>query len=799
MALVYLCAAWLAGLYAGRQWPAPAVYAWLAAGALVAGGLLWRRRPAARWVAACGLAAVLAFLRAGAAFPPADIGPLSLGHYNGGRVALTGAVAEAPDVDGTRLGLKVAVDSLRAADAASALPVQGAVWVTAALYPRLEYGDRLEAAGYLQSPSAVGGLSYEERLRRQGASSVMQYPELRLLEKGRGNAFQAALLSLRERARRTIARILPDPEGALLTGILLGIPHAVPRDLMDSFNATGTSHIIVISGFNIAVVAMVLAAVANRWLPRRRAVLVAIAGVALYTLFVGAGASVVRAALMGSLALAAVLVGRQHTGLTALAAAVLVMTLWEPGALWDVGFQLSAAATLGLVLFAWPLYRQTRDMLGKSRVTRAAAPVANDAVAPTLAAQIFTLPLILFYFGRLSVAMPAANLLVLPAQPMAMGAGALATLAGMVWLPAGQVLGWVAWLFLAYTIRVVEALASLPGASADIGRLPPALIWAYFGVVLGAVWLNAQDARDRRDWPRRVAGRLPVKAVLGALLLVAVLTWAAAASLPDGLLHVRFLDVGQGDAVLITTPGGQRVLVDGGPNPVVLLSELGRALPFWERKIDWVALTHPDKDHLSGLVPLLERYQVEGVLETGAAGRSPLSREWEELLQKKSIPRHTAAAGMVIDLGHGATMDVLSPPASEAGAAGEGDNNASLVLRLAYGQTSFLLTGDLEERGEQALLQSGRPLGSTVLKVSHHGAGTATTPAFLRRVAPQLAVISVGENRFGHPLRTPWPAWAISPSSAPTARAPSTSAATGPPAGPMRASTGTSEGPERKL
>ncbi len=233
----------------------------------------------------------------------------------------------------------------------------------------------------------------------------------------------------------------------------------------------------------------------------------------------------------------------------------------------------------------------------------------------------------------------------------------------------------------------------------------------------------------------------------GCLALCAVVAWLALAHLPDGRLHVYFLDVGQGDAIFIRAPDGRQVLVDGGPSPAALLDELGSLLPFWDRTLDMVVLTHPDADHMNGLLPLFERYRIATVLDTVQdGGQAPA---WSAALAAHRGQRITARRGMRLALDE-LRMTVLHP--AEPLLPDMSDNAASLVVRLDYGETSLLLMGDAEQATEEVLLAAGQPLQADVLKVAHHGSGGATSVAFLAAVQPQLAVIQVGaDNRFGHP------------------------------------------------
>lgn len=240
---------------------------------------------------------------------------------------------------------------------------------------------------------------------------------------------------------------------------------------------------------------------------------------------------------------------------------------------------------------------------------------------------------------------------------------------------------------------------------------------------------------------------------LAILAVIAALIWIAVFSLPDGRLHVIFLDVGEGDAILIKTPLGQNVLIDGGASPDLLAAELGRELPFWQRSLDAVISTHPHEDHLGGLLEVMQRYDVQMALSPAITTTSPAFQKWEQLLAKMPEGKvKTLDRGDSLDLGWGAGISVLHPPATLLTGTQSDMNNNSLVLRLSWGSTSFLLPGDIQEEAERDLLASGLDPKSVVLKVPHQGAANALDATFLTSVAPETALISVGAgNRFGHP------------------------------------------------
>jgi competence protein ComEC len=329
--------------------------------------------------------------------------------------------------------------------------------------------------------------------------------------------------------------------------------------------------------------------------------------------------------------------------------------------------------------------------------------------------------------------------------------GGAATFAGLLFRPLGAALGWIAYLPLAWTIRVVEETARFPHASIPFPLSDGGLIAAYALIIGLTVLVTLEPDRRRALW-ERLRPRVPAAVALSGLILLNLTAWLAIMQLPDGKLHVTFLDVGQGDAILIETPTGAQILIDGGPDGSILLSELGRQIPFWDRSLDLVVLTHPDADHLTGLIAALERYDV-GVVMTGAQlAQTGLVDAWETALQAQAASRVQGETGMRLEFSDDVALEILHPDSDWSAEEQENINNQSLVLRLTYQDVAVLLPGDIEADVERVLLRSDAYLASTVLKLPHHGSKTSSSRAFLDAVNPQLSVISVGaENDFGHP------------------------------------------------
>jgi competence protein ComEC len=393
------------------------------------------------------------------------------------------------------------------------------------------------------------------------------------------------------------------------------------------------------------------------------------------------------------------------------------------------------------------------------------ASIITDGFAASLAAILAVAPLIAYNFGIVSLVGLPATFFSLPALPFIIAMSAVVAFVGLFALLAAQILGWLAWLFLSYFVLLVQGFDALPHASLEMTTISTWHVLGYYAILAGVIAslkyqtkladfssrLTSGIKRAVQDIPKPHLGFSPKWLIL-PLLIVAILVWSAALTQPDGKLHVSFLDVGQGDAILIQTPNGQDVLIDGGPDSHKINLELSEQLSFWDRTIDLVVCTQPHADHVTGLIDVLQRYKVGQVLDPGVPYDSAIYQEWLRLIQIKKIDYVIAGAEQEIDLGNGIKMEVLNPPESLwEGTSDDVDNNG-MVLRLSWDKISFLFTADIREEIEFELVGQRVHLSSTVLKVAHHGSDTSTSQQFLSVVDSEVAVICVGANNsFGHP------------------------------------------------
>lgn len=234
------------------------------------------------------------------------------------------------------------------------------------------------------------------------------------------------------------------------------------------------------------------------------------------------------------------------------------------------------------------------------------------------------------------------------------------------------------------------------------------------------------------------------------LLIFAYSTYSTAKE-KDGQLKVYFFDVGQGDAIFIEAPNGNQVLIDGGPDNAVL-QKLGETMPFYDKDIDMVILTHSDADHLTGLIEVLERYEVKNIVYSDIIRNSALYDVWRKAAVREEANIIDPALGKMIKLGNGVTLSTANPVELLDGKVRDKTNNDSVVLKLEYGETEILLTGDIEAKAERQIILNGADIDADIIKIAHHGSKTSTTEEFLYEVSPQIAIIQVGaKNRYGHP------------------------------------------------
>lgn len=606
-------------------------------GALAAGAaVLLAETRTVRLVALFAVATLLGIARGALGVADAEQGPLS--PYLG-RVTLVGRVADAPTVHHGRATFALQVVQV-VPDAPTAEPIDlsPAALVSVRWAPNIvRAGDVLEVRGRLAEPRSRPGLPLADRLARKGIHHVLTASSARVLDRP-GHGLLEALRSVRARLESAIRGAIPDPHASLTAGVVFGARSDLPPALREALTATGTSHIVAVSGFNVVVVAAAMQLVALRLVGRPWSALPSVVGIWTYVLLVGAPPSAVRAGLMASLAVVASVVGRLPDAITTLAVAAAAMLLWDPWLIFDLGFQLSMLATAGLILFATPI---------SARLT-VLPTLARGPVAVALATHLVTLPIVLHTFNTLSVVAPLSNLLVGFWIPWLMLLGVL--LAVLAWVPGiGDLLGWATWLLASLVLWEIDWAAGLPGAVVFTGRLP---LWLALSWYLALALWAAAGSPDIRS----LAGRhLATVAAVGAFVLAFAPTAAALAAAPSGPVTVWLLDV-PGSSAFIRTADGRSILVSGATSAPPLMTSVAQRLEFWERTVDLAVLARQSDPAVESLAGVLGRYPARHVL-------APLPEAGETKVLRNvgsSIPSAPGLEpGQVIALSGGAAIAVV--------------------------------------------------------------------------------------------------------------------------------------------
>ncbi len=733
--LMWVSLAFLAGILLAKL-VSLSLYIWLifALLALIAAILLLRSgvsSPPWMLISACMVALLLGAARFQSTVPRQDISRIAWFNDRKYDLLVTGTLVEPADERDTYTNLRLQVREVDTGE--NQFEVNGLLLARVDPNRTYRYGDLLRLRGRLQTPPANEDFSYRDYLARQGILSYMADAEATLLPGNGGNPLAAAIYAIKARSLDNVYRLFPDPEASLLAGILLGVDSGLPAPLQQAFKDTGTAHIIAISGFNIAILAGVFVSSFSRLLGPRRGALAALLGIAFYTFLVGADAAVVRAAVMGTLSLFAQQVGRRQQGLNTLAFVAALMALWNPLVLWDVGFQLSFFATLGLILYTQPFQATAEALIARYFPRWDAGGIAKilaDYVLLTLAAQLTTLPIMAYQFKQISLVSFIANPFILPAQPAVMILGGLAVFMSLIAFPLGQLAAWVAWPLTAYTIRAVELFDAVPHGVIYLGEFSLAFLVLFYAALLGVTFAGSRlkglflSLRERFRY-------LPAATILAALLICALFAWRAAAGGPDGKLHLTFLDVGSADAVLIQTPAGGHILVNGGPSASSLSDALGRRLSPLDRHLDWLIIAAADESQVASLPRVVERYPPRNVLWGSKEQGSFSSRRLDEWLTEQSIPITKAKQGQTFDLGQGATLKILSI-----------SSRGTTMLIEWQGFRALLPVGENFDTLDQ--LEYGNALGPvTVLSLAQSGYAPLTPPDWIENLSPQLVVISV--------------------------------------------------------
>ncbi len=644
-------------------------------------------------------------------------------------------------------------------------------------------GDEVSFTARVHPPSGTrnpGGFDYGAYLAHQGIDAVASVS-------GPGRVVLAAapprfsrwtswriIERWRDRIRQAALATLSDPARGIFLGIIVGEQGYLTDEVRDAFMATGTVHILSISGSHLGLLAVLsfmlvkgvcrilpalwLLALSQTITPTRVAAVATLVMVTFYTLLAGAEVATVRSLVMIAIVMLAVWLGRGHDLMRAVACAALLLVVQNPRAPYDISFQLSFMAVAAIALVIGARRQDASDGLPpqQTSVRERAGTWVGDYLWLTGGVTLATLPLVAYHFKQIAWLGVFVNAMVVPLAgfvlvPLGLGSAVWLLLTGQELLPAAALNQTLS----NFLSAAVALYARMPGAEWHVASPTIMAMAAFYFLLAVALWLAAEG---RSRWWRRAC-------LVGVIFLLIWWAWSPRDLPGEDAVRVTFLDVGQGDACLLELPDGQTVLIDAGARYDTL--DMGRTVvgPYlWERgitRLDHVIATHPQLDHVGGLAWVARSFTVGRYWSNGVTREEPFYRRLHETLQSRGLSEERAEEGRAI-IGSGpCRLDVLNPPAHPGTLPQEGDggalsgtalNNLSIVTRLQCGTQTFVLTADAEAGALARLHGRGLLAGATILKVPHHGAASSLYAPWIEQTAATTAVVSVGRrNAYGHP------------------------------------------------
>lgn len=741
-----------AGSTMGSEVYAAGIIPLAALGVLLIPIIVWcRKKSSVGAVAICALLfCVLGFIRFALA---AEIPESNVFHRIGQSAEITGKVlGEAriqPSIDGRGWRFRYTVEAQNIKNSQGKQEASGHLYVSGTVRQRSELpsakeGDILRAYGKLKSIRGYknpGQIDMTRQARSQGITARLT------TEKGtvqviptEGNSFFRSLSDIRNYYRGVLAEAMPEADASAVFAMLFGGYDGIRAEVLDAFTATGIVHILSVSGSHITLLAAVFAWI-GRVMRLRRGITAGIifAAIVIYVLLADSVAPAVRSGIMGILAAMSLVWEREKDARQILSVTGLLMLMWSPWLLFDISFELSFAATAGLLYIA--------PVLRKLKAFERIPAWLSGSLAITVSAQLAVLPILARYFHVVSLSSLLANLLVVPVLEIIMVTALFAGIGAALLPLAARFILAADSLLLGAAYEMTRGLAQLPMSQV---YLPPVSFGAAT-VYYMCLCFFLQTGERKNYLKEIIAGR--------RALVLAVVIFAFMAG--EGIMYafrpnemsVHFIDVGQGDSALVITPHGRAFMIDTGGSrdasfDIGARVDVPYLLEHGIKHLDAIFLTHAHEDHASGAGGIIKKIPVDTVVAAneGKAVYQASMRLSSSDMDKAVFASWPEGTEMILD---GVRVEVLYAPKGEISK--KTGNELSNVYRVSYGDASFLFTGDLLKENEKELLRA-HDVRSSVLKVGHHGSKTSSSEEFLAAAAPEWAVISVGyENSFGHP------------------------------------------------
>lgn len=673
-------------------------------------------------------------------------------HFNelNERMSVVGRVSGFPDYRPDRVEVKLEVEEL--AFDSTRINVCGHILLKVKDHRfSPTYGDLLSFEGKIVAPNPErnpGEFNYREYLAANGIYGLVYIrnsSDISVLSRAEDRTVQKAIHFVKRKLYFTLNEFYDQKARPLVKGLLLGERGEISPELRNAFAKSGVIHALAISGLHIGYISIIFYVLFSllRFSYQARIIAVLVS-IFCYNLLIGFQPPTVRASLMGGLFLVGRLIQKPTDVLNIISAAALIILLVNPLELFQASFQLSFCAVISIIY----IYQRLKIFFEKTAIFRRLMKTKfgeylGSLFLVSMAAQLGTLPIVVYYFHRIPVIALVLNLIVIPLVGVVIALGFATLFFSFFSLAVAELYAHANTACINFLITVIEKAEGIKFASFEVPSIHLIFIFLYYLFL----WLILN-----------IEKRVYRKALVYAVLIVVNFGLFHSVIADKGWMEVVFFDVGQGDAALVTFPDGHRMLIDAGPN--IRNFDAGRffLVPYFKRegikKINTVVLSHADNDHIGGMPTVLRSLRVDKILDTGLFHDSRICSVYSHVVDSLNLDYHCATPGKTIERSNTYAVYILHPGARQRDVLNEDINNNSIVLKIVYGDVSFLFTGDVEKEAEKILLNYEELLEANVLKVAHHGSNTSSIKQFLDLVKPKYAVISLGKNnKFNFPSK----------------------------------------------
>ena len=600
---------------------------------------------------------------------------------------------------------------------------------------KLEYGNKIAVTGTYKKPTEkrnYKGYDYMKYLKtKKICGSLMVDGEVKLIKTKKINPIFTIINKLSLIFKQNLKKLLPEQEAELEQGILLGDTSDIESDIKDDFRECNLSHMLAVSGAHLSYLVLGINTVLSKkaFGIRRRKIL-SIMFILIFMVIVNMSPSVVRAGISTIIAIFATLIYRKQDTYTTISIALLLTLLNNPFAIFDFGLQLSYLATLSIIIF----YSKFTQKQFNNKVKK----YLYESAILTFSANILILPITIYEFNTIPINSIISNLLAGPLLGICIILGMFTVIISIVCFPVSKLIAFPLQIILKILIKIIELISKIPFGNYTVKTPWFIVVFLTYAIIATLIYNKKRITK-----------------ILTMITLIIFIVMQVCAFINiDGKLKIYFIDVGQGDSMLVKTVRGKNILIDGGgsKDPDYDIGEKILVPYLLDRRIktlDYVIISHFDEDHATGVAQILGKIDVSSIILTRQLEENDIYRHILSIAKEKKIKLIYVKEGDVLKIG-GIKISIIHPENKLM--INNPMNNNSIVCKVEYNSFSMLLTGDIEMEAEELILRKNINLKADVLKVAHHGSKTSTTGEFLKAINPKVALIGVGKNNnFGHP------------------------------------------------